>query len=359
MSLIIFLFVLGVLIVVHEFGHFIAAKKLEVKVEKFSLGFGPRLLAKKKGDTEYSISAIPLGGYVKLAGDNLEEFKGKPHEFLSKSVGKRFWIIFCGPLLNYVLAFLFFWFIFAAGYPALTTKVGGLLDGFGAKAAGLQVGDKITAIDGQRVDIWDDLQKVIQDKQEAETVSLSVLRDGREQAIVVRIQQKDLDDQVGEKRKVGLLGITPYDEVVKIKYGIGKSFFMGLEKSWALTTLTYKSLWRMCTGKMSVKDSVTGPLGIFFITSQAASLGVTALMHLMAILSLSLAIFNLLPFPVLDGGHIALLGIEKIRGRYVSLKTERAIAQTGVTIIVVLAILVTFNDLNRLFGSKIIAFFKK
>jgi len=359
MSLIIFLFVLGILIVVHEFGHFIVAKKTGVRIEKFSLGFGPRILAKKKGDTEYSINAIPLGGYVKLAGDNLEEFKGKPYEYLAQPPGKRFWIIFFGPLLNYVLGFLFFWLILFVGYPTLTTKVGGLLDGFGAKDAGLLVGDKITAIDGERVEIWEDLQKLIQSKKDAQTVELSVLRGDREQRMTVRIREKKIGDPLGEERSVGILGVTPYDEVVKVRYGFVKSFFLGAEKTWNLTTLTYKSLWRMVTGKLSVRESVTGPLGLFFITSKVVSLGITAVLHLMAILSISLAIFNLLPLPVLDGGHIALLCVEKIRGRYVTLKTEHIIARIGVTLILTLAVLVTVNDLSRLFGDKIMKFFGK
>lgn len=358
-ALIIFLFILGILIIVHEFGHFIIAKRIGVKIEKFSLGFGPQVFARKKEGTEYSLSVIPLGGYVKLAGDNLEECKGRPYEYLSQAPGRRFWVIFFGPLLNYCLGFLCFWFIFFVGYPTLTTRVGGLLDGFGAKDAGLQVGDKIIAVDGRKVEFWDDLQKVIQEKKEAVTVRLSILRNKQEKTMDVRIRQKSLDDQLGQKRSVGLLGITPYDEIVKVKHGFLASFFLGLNKTWGLTVITYKALWRMLTGKLSIRESVTGPLGIFYITSKAASLGFIALIHLIAVLSVSLGIFNLLPLPVLDGGHIVLLAIEKIRGKYLSLKAERIITQIGVTLIITLAILVTYNDLNRLFADKIAGFFMK
>lgn len=359
MSLVIFLLVLGALILVHEFGHFIIAKKMGVKVEKFSLGFGPQLIVKKKGDTEYILSAIPLGGYVKLAGDNLEEYKGKPYEYLAQAPGRRFLVIFFGPLFNYVLGFLLLWFILFAGYPAFTTKVGGLIDGLGAKDAGLKVGDKITAIDGEKVEFWEDLQRLIQSKKGMDSVQVALLRDEREQKINVRISEKKVEDPLGKEYKVGLLGITPSEEITIVRYGFVKAFLLGAEKTWMLTTLTYKSLWRMVTGKMSARDSVTGPLGIFFITSKAASLGIIALLHLMAILSVSLAIFNLLPFPVLDGGHIVLLAIEKIRGKYISLKTERVIAQLGFGIIITLALFVTFNDLNRLFGDKIMKFLGK
>ena len=354
----IFLLILGLLIIIHEFGHFIVAKKLGVRVEKFSFGFGKRILSKKKNGTEYSISLIPLGGYVKLAGDSLEEFKNNPDEYLSKKPSQRAQIIFCGPLLNYILGFLCFWLVFFAGYPTLTTKVGGLIDGFGAKDAGIQVGDKIIAVDGKKVDFWEDLQMAIQAKKAATRVLLSVLRDNKEYAIEVKIKEKQLDDALGQKRNVGLIGITPKDEIVKVKHGFLKSFVLGINKTLDLTVMTYKALWRMITGKLSMRESITGPLGIFYITSKAANLGIVALLHLVAVLSVSLCIFNLLPLPVLDGGHIVLLAIEKIRGRQLGIKAERVITQVGFTLIVSLAIFATYNDMLRLFGDKLSKFVK-
>lgn len=358
-TFIIFIFILSILIVVHEFGHFMAAKRVGVRVEKFSLGFGRQLLKKKNNDTEYIVSAIPLGGYVKLAGDNLEEYKGNSDEYFAKPPGERFQIIFSGPLLNYILGFLCFWLIFFAGYPTLTTKVGGLIDGFGAKEAGLQVGDRIIAVDGKTVTFWEDLQNIIQAKAEAAKVGLVVLRNNKEFTVDVRIKEKKLEDSLGEKHKVGLLGITPYGEVVKVKHGFLESFVLGIKKTWGLTVITYKSLWRMLTGKLSMRESVTGPLGIFDITSKAASLGMIAVLHLIAILNVSLAIFNLLPLPVLDGGHILFLAIEKIRGKTLSIKVERLITQIGVTLIVSLSVFVTYNDILRLFGDKISKLFAR
>jgi len=357
--LLIFFFILGLLILVHEFGHFIVAKRIGVKVEKFSLGFGPRIVSKKKRDTEYSLNLIPVGGYVKLAGDNLEECKGNQDEFLSRPPKQRAAVIFFGPLLNYVLGFLCFWFIFFAGYPTLTNKVGGLIDGFPAKEAGMQVGDKITAVDGEGVGFWEDLQKKIQSKKAAGTVKLSVVRREKKLDINVRIKEKSLDDQLGQKRSVGLIGITPFDEIVKVKHGFLESFWLAFRKTGDLTLLIYKALWRIINGKLSMRESMTGPLGIFYITSQAASLGIIALLHLVAVLSVSLAIFNLLPIPVLDGGHLLFLLIEKIRGKTLSLKAERIVTQIGLTVIFSLAIIVTYNDLSRLFGDKIAKFLQK
>ncbi len=357
-SLILFFFMLSVLIVVHEFGHFIMARKSGVRVEQFSLGFGPKLFKKKSGDTEYSVAAVPLGGFVKMAGDSLEEYSGKPDEYLAKGPGQRFNIIFFGPLLNYVLGFICFCLILFLGYPTLTTKVGGLVEGFGAEKAGIQVEDVITAIDGKKVQYFEELQREIHSKKEAVQVELTVLRVGQEQKITVNIRQKDVDDPLGQKRSVGLIGITPYDEVVIVKHGPIASIILGAQKTWELTAMTYRGLWLMITGQMNMKESMTGPLGIFYITSKAARLGIVAVMHLMAVLSVSLAIFNLLPFPVLDGGHLLFLGLEKIRGRALSLKADRVVTQVGVSLIITLALFVTYNDIMRLFGDKITTFFK-
>lgn len=357
MSLIIFLFILGLLIIVHEFGHFIAAKKIGIRVEKFSLGFGPRLLKKEKNGTEYSVSAIPLGGYVKLAGDNAQEYKGNADEYLAKTPFARAAVIFFGPLLNYALGFIFFWLIFFAGYPAITTKVGGLIEGLGAKEAGVQINDKITAIDGRRVGAWEELQAAIYTRKDAQSVRLSILRDNRELILDVKIKSKEFNDLLGQKRSVGVIGVTASEETVKMRHGFAASFILSINKTVDLTVITYKALWRMLGGKLSLRESVTGPLGIYYITAKVAHLGVIAVLHLIAVLSISLAIFNLLPLPVLDGGHLLFLIIEKLRGRALGLKAERVITQTGLTIIIALAIIVTCNDIFKFFGDKIYKFF--
>jgi regulator of sigma E protease len=348
----IFIFILSILIVVHEFGHFIVAKKMGVKIEKFSLGFGPQLFKWKKNDTEYSISAIPLGGFVKPAGDNLEEYKGNKDEYLAQPPGKRFWIIFFGPLLNYVLGFLCFWCIFFVGYPKLTTQVGGLIDGFGAKDAGIQVNDRITSVDGRKVEFWEDIQEIIKDKKAAESVKLSLLRGKQEITLNVNLKEKKLEDPLGQKLSVGLIGITPSGDSLVVRHGLFEAFSLGLKKTWFLTAITYKALWRMILAKISIREA-TGPLGIFFITAKVAQQGIVAVFNFVGLISVSLAIFNLLPLPVLDGGHILLLAIEKIRGKYLSLKAERIITQIGFTFIITLAVIVTYNDLMRFVGDKI------
>lgn len=351
-SLLAFFFVLGILIIVHELGHFFAAKKAGVRVEKLSLGFGPRLISKKKNDTEYNINLIPLGGYVKMAGDSQDEYKGNPDEYFYKTPQQRAQIILMGPLLNYLSGILFFWLILVAGYPMLTNKVGGLIDGYGAKEAGLKVADKIIAVDGKKVEFFEDIQKIIQGKTGAESVELSVDRNNRIYQLSVRIKEKAVDDNLGKKRNVGLIGITPADEIIMVKHGFFESFGLAVKKTLGLTAMTYKAFWRMITGNLSMRDSVTGPLGLFYITSRVAHLGPIALFHLIAVLSISLAIFNMLPFPVLDGGHVLLLLIERIRGKAISARAEHLLARIGISTLLLLAAVVTYNDILRFFAEK-------
>jgi regulator of sigma E protease len=359
-SLLVFLFILGILIIVHELGHFMVAKKLGVRVEKFSLGFGPRVFSKSVNRTEYDIRLIPLGGYVKMAGDNLEEYKGEGDEYISKTPFQRALIVFFGPLFNYILGFLCFWLIFFAGYPTLTTKVGGLIDGLGAKDAGVQTGDKITAIDGKKVIFWEDIQKAIHAQKDKGAVQISLLRGNKEYSMEVKLQNRQLGDSLGQKRSVPLLGITPFvDEIIKVRHGVLESLILSFDKLNEMTVMTYKALFRMATGKMSMRESVTGPLGIFYITSKAASIGLIAVLHLIAVLSVSLSLFNLLPLPLLDGGHIFLLAVEKVRGKGISPKSEHVITQIGLTMIIALAVVVTYNDFLRFFGDRIAALFKR
>lgn len=288
-----------------------------------------------------------------MAGDSQAEYKGNSDEYLAKPCGNRFQIIFFGPLLNYILGFLFFWSILFIGYPSLTSKVGGLMDGYGAKVAGLQVGDKIIAVDGKKVVLWEELQRQIQLRKKSSSVELNVLRGSQELEFNVLIKDKVVDSQPGEKRALGIIGISPFDETIEVKHGFFESAGLGFQKTLNLTAMTYKGLWMLASGKMSMRDSMTGPLGIFFITSNAAKLGLIAVMHLIAVLSISLAIFNLLPLPILDGGHLFLLGLEKLRKKALGIKAEEVINNVGFTMIISLALFVTYNDIVRLYGDKI------
>jgi len=359
-SFLIFLFLIGILIIIHEFGHFVMAKRNGVRVEKFSLGFGPVIFSKKIKDTQYSFSLIPFGGYVKLAGDNLLEYKGRPDEYLSKSCGVRARIVLMGPLLNYLMAFLCFWLIFYLGYPMFTTKVDEVMPDYGAKEAGILPQDKIIAVEGKSVQFWDELQKEVYPKKEGQILELKVLRQDQVYTFKVKVKEKEITDIWGNKKRIGLIGIRPAGEIVPLRHTLISSIIKGSKKVIDLTLITYATLFRILLRKISLKESVTGPLGMFYLTKEAARLGVVALLHLMAILNISLAVFNLLPIPVLDGAHLFLLGIEKIRKRKIGYKLEQMITHIGLAFIITLAIFIFYNDLVR-FGvwEKIIQFLKR
>jgi regulator of sigma E protease len=359
-SLLVFFFLISILIIIHEFGHFIMAKRNGVRVEKFSLGFGPIIFSKKIKDTQYSFSLIPFGGYVKLAGDSLLEYQGRPDEYLSKSPGVRARIIIMGPFLNYLMAFFCFWLIFYLGYPMLTTKIDEVLPDYGAKEAGILPQDKIIAVDGKSVQFWDQLQKEIYPKKEGEIIELKVLRQNQTYTFKVKIKEKEITDIWGNKKRVGLIGIRPAGEIVPLKHTLISSVIKGSKKVIDLTFITYATLFRIVLGKLSLRESVTGPLGMFYLTKEATRLGLVAILHLIAVLNISLAVFNLLPIPVLDGAHLFLLGIEKIRKRKIGYKLEQMITHIGLAFIITLAIFIFYNDLMR-FGvwEKITQFLKR
>ena len=342
------IFVFGILIFIHEFGHFISAKKNGVRVEKFSFGFGPKLFGKKIGETEYLICAVPLGGYIKMAGDEPgSKRKGAPWEYFSKSCGQRAQIIAAGPLLNYLLAFLLFSFIFIVGSPTVTTRVGKLLDGYPAKDAGIKEGDVILAVDAEEVKYWQDMSQAIHQKTEVPEISLDIKRNGELLKINLRPRVEEAKDIFGQKTKIALIGIYPSDEQTKIKYGWGRSFYEGGKKLFSLSGLTYKALWFIVIRRLSLRDSVTGPIGIFYFTGKAASLGFVYLLNLMGLLSMSLAIFNFLPLPVLDGGHLFFLLLEKLRRKQASVRTQEIAAQVGTMFLIALMIFVFYSDMMK------------
>lgn len=356
--MIVFLAVLSVLIVVHEFGHFIVARRLGIRVEKFSLGFGPKLFGIKGKETEYIICAIPIGGYVKMAGDTREACKGEPYEFFSRSMKDRAKVIVMGPVFNYILSFLCFWFIFFIGFPVMTSRIGGLMDNMPAKAAGLKVNDSIISIDGKKTQYWEDVASIIQDKKEGENVDLVIMRGEKRLEMKITPQIKKTKNLLGEDISIGLIGITPSEEIVKIKYGLFGSIIQASERLFFITTLTLKALWRMVIGSLSFKESMTGPLGIFFATKSAFKVGLAALLHLVAVLGVSLAIFNILPMPLLDGGHLMFIAIERIKGKPVSVKIEESLNKISLGLLLTLVVFVFYNDLIRFnVIAKMIKFF--
>ena len=359
LSLIAFFIVLSILVLVHEFGHFITAKRLGIRVEKFSFGFGPKLLSIKRGDTEYMISAIPLGGYVKMAGDEpWEKLSGQKWEFLSRSIGDRFKVIFAGPLLNYLLAFVIFSVIYMFGSPTMTTEVGGLVKDFPAIQQGMLVGDKVIAIDGKAVKYWEDMTGTIFKHTEGAMI-VTIERSGKTFDKTIMPKVRTTKDIFGNEVKIAQIGVVPSQKIESVKYGFLESIYMGGKKLLNLTTTTYKALWSIVTGRLSMKDSLTGPIGIAAMAGMVAKLGLIYLLDFIGILSASLAMFNILPFPILDGGHILFLALEKIRRKPLSLKAQEAIANVGVTLLIMLTVFIFYSDIVK-FGifDKVIKIFK-
>jgi regulator of sigma E protease len=355
--MIIFLVILSVLILVHELGHFISAKRLGVRVEKFSLGFGPRLFSKKVGETEYMLCAIPFGGFIKMAGDNTYEIKGKPDEFLGRAPGQRARIIFAGPFFNYVLAFLCLWMVYFLGFPKFTTSIGELMPGMPAQAAQLKVGDKVLEVNGIKVMFWDELTKKIH-AAKGKTLKLKVQRGKLEFDTELTPQMKKVETVFGKQVEVGLIGIRPSEDVIKVRYSLGVALVKGIQNLIEMTIATLAAIFYIVVGTMSFKESVTGPLGIFFIATNAAKIGFSAILHVVGILSMSLAIFNLLPLPILDGGHIALAGLEKLRKKPLTQKSEEIMNNIGLSFLIILAVFIFCNDLIRYgYWDKFIALF--
>ena len=337
---------LGLLIIVHELGHYLVARLAGVRILRFSIGFGPRLLAWTRGHTEYAISAIPLGGYVKMAGEQDGEATDAPWEYRSKSPGVRAGIIVAGPFVNYVVACLSLWTVFLVGFPELLPVVGKVVEQMPAQAAGVQVGDRIVAINGEPVPTWEAMTKRIY-VSAGTPLQMQFERNGKLRNVRLTPQAKPTKDPFGRSKTIGLVGISPSGEFRATRVGpvaaLGRTIHQ-LNEWTAQTLLSFVSL---LTGRMSLHDSVTGPIGIIYLTAEAVKMGIAPLLFLISLFSLSLAIFNLFPIPILDGGHLLFLTIEKLRGKPVSLNVQERSAQVSFVFLVVLVLMICINDVNR------------
>lgn len=340
-----FIAVLSALVVIHEYGHYIVARLAGIRVEKFSIGFGPVLFGRKFGETEFAFSLLPLGGFVKLAGETPEEAQGQSWEFQSKSALQKLAVVVAGPLMNALLAFVLFTLVFVTGEPVMTTRIGKVLDGTPASAAGLREGDVIRAVNGQLVADWEQLLERIRATEGR--VSLSVLRSGEQILIGITPKSQEAKDALGRGRRVPFIGVAPSSEIAHVPHGIGTAARMGAERVWKMTSMICASLAMMITGSMPFKESVTGPIGIFFMTQQASDLGWAYLLYFTGSLSVSLFVLNLLPVPVLDGGHVLFILIEKLKGSPLKAAVKERMTQAGMAVILLLMIFVIFQDIRR------------
>ena len=431
-----FLAGLAALIFVHELGHFLAARKVGVVVEKFALGFGPKIVGFTKGETEYLIAAIPLGGYVKMKGEEIEESDAdEKGSFSAAPVGHRLAIAFAGPLFNILFAIGIYYFVYLMGVPTLSPVVGTVNDESPALVAGLQTGDRILAIGGEKISYWEQLQKRVHDSpghsldfkverngniinvpitpvteqitglfgdkesvgligitplvrsitlvkegtpaaragiQEGDTLTqvdgtkifgwgdlktaaidkpgqeltFHVLRNGTEVLLKITPEAKITKDLQGNKIEIGMLGIGMSGEMTQEKYGLLGAFNRACEETWKLTFLIAVSIKKMILGSIPA-DSIGGPILIFQIYGEQAEQGFNELIRLTALLSINLGLLNLLPIPVLDGGHIFFFLIEILKGKPVSEKNRERAQQVGFFMLISLMVFAFYNDIMR------------
>ena len=425
-SLLAFLFVLGVLVFVHELGHFLVARRHGVRCLTFSLGFGPKLLQTKHGDTVYCVSAIPLGGYVKMAGENPEDgLEGKDDEFLSKSKWQRFQILIAGPAMNVLLAVVVMAFVLHQGaqvpvYEDQAPVVGAVTEDSPADEAGIVPGDRILTVAGRQVDSWEELvfevgrkpeqeiDVVLRRESGLETVQVTPVGvteynigdlgvepqvspqvagfapsptvaqdagievgdvietvDGHEVTLQSLIQMinasagasltvsvrrdglvRDFDlaaQSVGDAWRIGV-SLIPESRI--IEPGFFEAVTMSIEQNYEWSGLIFQTLGGLFTGDTPTSQLV-GPVGIMQMSGSAASIGWIPLFTLMAMISINLGILNLLPIPVLDGGHILVMGLEGVARRDFSVQLKERIMLVGFVVILTLMVTVIYNDLTR------------
>ena len=345
-----FIFVLGLLIFVHELGHFMLAKASGIRVETFSLGFPPKMIGFRKGDTEYCISWIPLGGYVKMAGEKPEEseVRGEPWEFMSKPVWKRMLVILAGPAMNYILTIvILFGIYFFKGEPVIDETralIGQVLKDNPAESAGLKPKDVIIGVDDSTVTSFQSMYDIVT-KRPGESAKLTWLRGADTITAIVQIRS---DTTMNDKGDIVVLGKIGVGQDVTYK---PMGFFPSLNQGFIMTNIyagtIFKFLKDVVTGSVSTK-LIGGPLFIAQAVGEAAKTGFVEVLLLAAILSVNLGVVNMIPIPVLDGGQALFLIIEKIKGRPLSMRARSIAQQIGFVFLILLIIFVTKNDIWRI-----------
>jgi regulator of sigma E protease len=425
-----FAFVLGVLVFVHELGHFMAAKRVGIKVLKFQLGFNPTIFSFRRGDTEYSIGALPLGGYVKMAGENPEEARsGRSDEFLSKSKWERFQVLIMGPVMNLLLAFVLTAIIFyykgidKFAFEDQPVVVGSVQTDSPAQQAGIQPGDRVVAVADRTVNTWGDFGLAVGMRANRET-TIRFVRDGAELTrtvtpgtakdsrfeigdigvhpnvhphirsivpgeaaeragllandVVVAVNgetiafSSDLREAIAKRPEqpltmsllrngepitvtatparrgdIGLLGIGIADETISIRPGAVEAVTMSAKQNVQMAGLILQTLGGLFTRETSPKQ-LMGPVAIAQLSGESAQLGLMALLTLMASISLNLGLLNLMPVPILDGGHILIMALEGIARRDFSMRVKEKMLMAGFVLLMTLMVTVIYNDLTRI-----------
>ena len=332
------IFVFGILVTVHEFGHFITAKLTGMKVEEFSIGFGPNIYQRQEGETLYSLRMLPLGGYNKIAGMDPEDPEDLERGFNSKPVASRMLVILAGSLMNFALPVLFFFGIFLAygmEVPQNTPVLGQIVEGYPAAQSGLKEGDKDLSINGQPVSQWTDIRTRLADAG-TKPVPFEIQRDKEKLTVTVTpvLNPETGKPFIGVVSSLKKVQLTPWQAAVS-SVTATKNIIKNM----------YASLYHMVTGK--TKAELSGPVGVAKMAGQVAHKGFDMLLQFTAMLSLNLAIINLLPLPALDGGHFLILLIEAVTGHKLGKTAMQNIQKVGVAMILAITIFATFKDLTR------------
>lgn len=350
MGILVALLVLSVLIFFHELGHFTAARFFGVQVDVFSIGFGKKLYSKMIGKTQWSISAIPLGGYVKMKGQDDTDPTNISYDddsYNTKKPWQRIIILLAGPFANFLMAFLLYLAISYMGVPKLLAYVGEVGKDTPAYQSGLQKEDKIVQVNGNNILYWENIGKYINESKNG----ITLIVERNQTLITLQLEPKVIDDQniFGEKITRRIIGISPLDKQTTVRYGFTEGFGYAWEETKRASLLIFQSVQKLITGVVGT-DKLGGIITIVDVTAQASSAGILSLFFFTALISVNLGVLNLLPIPALDGGHIMFNLYEMLRGKAPSDNVMYYITLVGWAMLISLMVLGLYNDVNRLMG---------
>ncbi len=341
---------LSLLIVVHELGHFLVARLANVKVLAFSLGFGKKLIKFRKGETEYSLSLVPLGGYVKLLGESVDDEISEeeiPRSYAHKPAWVKIAIAFTGPFFNIIFAFLLFNLVFLSGYSVLSTKVGSVEKDYPAYEAGIKTGDILVSVDGKPLEEFSDLMDTMASAGSG-PLKFAVKRGDQLLNITITPRESESKNVFGETVKRKVIGVGASNELVMKKETIAGATAKAAYQTYYLSKVTIVGIVKLIQGSISTKN-IGGPILILQAAGKQAKEGKKNLIFFVAIISINLGVVNLLPIPILDGGHIMFHLIEVITRRRLSTKAIDVAQKVGMAILILIMVFATYNDLNRLF----------
>lgn len=351
-----FIFILTVIVFFHELGHYWIARRNGVRVDVFSIGFGPELFGwTARSGTRWKVSLLPLGGYVKMFGEGATTGSGedereltaeeKSVSFHHKRVGQRAAVVVAGPVANFVLAILVFAALFTiSGQPFTPAEVGAVQANSAASEAGFQPGDRIVSIDGTSVERFEQVQRIVR-MAPGEALNVTVRRGGKEVVLKVVPRRTELVDRFGNRSAVGLLGISRSGTEIK-KHNPATAVVAAVTETWRLSLYTLQAVGQIVRGARS-SDDLGGPIRIAQMAGQVAELGLTSVFWFLAVLSVNLGLINLFPVPMLDGGHLMFYGVEAVRGRPIGDRAMEIGFRIGLALVIALFVFVTVQDLAR------------